>query len=734
MKKLALIFTLFSFLSASAQDQKPPLKVGLVLSGGGAKGFAHIGVLKVLEEAGVEISYIGGTSMGAIVGGLYASGYNATQIDSIFKATDFNELLSDFVPRSSKSFYGKRNDEIYAVSLPFNNFHIGIPTALSKGLYNYNLLTKLTHNVRHVRHFKKLPIPFLCIASDIETGEEVLLESGYLPQAMIASAAFPSLFSPVEIDGRLLVDGGVTNNYPIDEIKQRGADIIIGVDVQDDLKDRKSLKDATHILVQISNLQMIQRMRGDIAKTDIYIKPDITSFGVISFDEGTKIIKKGEEAARKVFDQLQALAGQQKYVRANAPVKIDSLKIGHIFVNELDNFTRAYVLSKLRFRAGTTICYDDLKFGIDNLTATQNFSTISYTLQENKTGGDDLRIDLKENAVKTYLKFGLHYDDLYKTAILANLTHKNLLFKNDVASLDFIVGDNSRYNFDYYIDNGFYFSFGIKSKFNTFNANVGTDFRNGELLDELGLNAVNIDYSDFTNQAYVQTVFVEKFLLGAGAEFKHLKIKSANLQAINPIFDNSNYLSLFGYLKYDSFDNRYFPKKGWYFVGDFQTYLASSNFTNKFEPFSIAKGDVGIAYTIYDKFTIKVNSEIGFCIGESSVPFFDFNLGGFGFNPVNNIKPFYGYDFLSLSADSYIKSAVILDYEIFKKNHINFSANMASVRNNLFEQSDWISEKKYLGYALGYGIETFLGPLEVKYTFSPELSKSYTLFSVGFWF
>src|SRR5690606_1565685 len=153
---------------------------------------AHIGVLKVIEEAGIKIDYIGGTSMGAIVGGLYASGYNATQIDSIFKSTDFDELLSDFIPRSSKSFYGKRNDEVYALSLPFHKFKLGIPTAYSKGLYNYNLLTRLTHNVRHTTDFKNLPIPFLCIATDIETGEEILLDQGYLPQAMAASASFPS--------------------------------------------------------------------------------------------------------------------------------------------------------------------------------------------------------------------------------------------------------------------------------------------------------------------------------------------------------------------------------------------------------------------------------------------------------------------------------------------------------------------------------------------------------------
>ena len=241
-KTLILLLSIFFVQNTIAQDtllKKRP-KVGLVLSGGGAKGFAHIGVLKVLEKAGVKIDYIGGTSMGAVVGGLYATGYSATQIDSIFHDTDFDELLQDYIPRASKSFYEKHNQELYALTLPFNKFKIGIPIALSKGMYNYNLLSKLTHSVRHVRDFNKLPIPFLCVATDIEKGEQVLLNSGYLPQAMLASSAFPSLFSPVEINGRLLIDGGVVNNFPIDEIRKLGADIVIGVDVQDDLKDRNS--------------------------------------------------------------------------------------------------------------------------------------------------------------------------------------------------------------------------------------------------------------------------------------------------------------------------------------------------------------------------------------------------------------------------------------------------------------------------------------------------------------
>jgi len=222
-----------------AQDSIPKQpKIGLVLSGGGAKGLAHIGVLKVIEEAGVKIDYIGGTSMGAIIGGLYASGYTATQLDSIFNNTDYDAVIQDFIPRSSKNFYEKANDERYAFALPFDKFKIGIPTALSKGLYNYNMITRLTANVRHERDFKKLPIPFLCIATDIETGQEVLLDKGFLAQSILASGAFPSLYSPLVIDGKYLIDGGVINNYPLDEVKKMGADIIIGVDVQDDLKDR----------------------------------------------------------------------------------------------------------------------------------------------------------------------------------------------------------------------------------------------------------------------------------------------------------------------------------------------------------------------------------------------------------------------------------------------------------------------------------------------------------------
>ena len=733
MKKFALfVFLFFTFLTSFSQDAVKRPKIGLVLSGGGAKGFAHIGVLKVLEQAGIKIDYIGGTSMGAVVGGLYATGYNATQIDSIFKSTNFDELLQDFIPRSSKNFYEKRNDELYAIVLPFNKFKIGIPEALSKGMYNYNLLSSVTRSVRHTRDFNKLKIPFLCMGTNIETGEEIILNKGNLAHAMIASSAFPSLFSPVEIDGMLLVDGGVVNNYPIDEVRNLGADIIIGVDVQDGLLDRNELKDATRILGQITTLQSIEKMKEKIANTDIYIKPDIKNYRVISFDKGQEIIKKGEEAAFAVYEQLKKYGNKEDFKINNLKKAVDSLQIKNIKINNLSNYTRSYIKGKLCFKEGQKISYDDLKKGIDNLNATQNFSAIDYSL-DNNNSKDDLKLTLTESANKTFLKFGLHYDGLFKAGILVNLTRKKTFFKNDTASLDVVLGDNFRYNLDYYIDNGFYLSFGFKSQYNQFNRNVAKEI-GGLNIGSLAISTINLDFSDLTNQAYLQSLFAQKLLIGAGIEVKFLNIASETLTNAAPTIDKSDYESVFGYVKYDSFDNKYFPKKGWYFSGDIKSYLISSNYTNDFNPFSIANADFGIATTIFNKTTLKIQAGTGFSFGRESVPFFNFVLGGYGYNSLNNFRNFYGYDFLSISANSYIKTTATIDYEIFKDNHLNFSANFANLDNNLFQTVDWISIPKYSGYALGYGLETIIGPIEVKYSWSPEISKGYTWFSVGFWF
>lgn len=733
MKKHLLLLCLFMVIQVGFGQELSRPKIGLVLSGGGAKGLAHIGVLKVIDSLGIKVDYISGTSMGAVVGGLYASGYSAHQLDSIFSAIDVDALLQDYTPRESKSFYEKRNDEIYALALPFNNFKLGLPSGLSKGLYNFNLISRLTKHVSHVRDFDELPIPFLCIATDLETGEQILLDSGVLAQSIIASGAIPTLYNPVEINGKLHIDGGVVNNYPVEELKNRGVDFIIGVDVQDGLKNREQLKDVTSVLSQLNNFSMIEKMEGKRRMTNIYIKPDTKGFSVVSFDNGQEIIKKGTEKAIEFTNQLLPLSSKDK--RQNNVVKQkDSIYISDITFNKLDNFTRAYILGKLKIKKNTVINHEQLEKGISLINGTQNFSTIMYSFEKIQNG-EQLNLQLKENKNNTFLKFGLHYDDLYKSGVLLNYTHKKIITKNDVISLDVILGDNFRYNFDYYIDNGFYWSFGFNSKLNSFNKNILTDFENGAVFSDLGVNSVNVDFTDLSNQAYVQTIFAQKFSVGAGLEFKYLNIASQTLQNTTPIFDKSDYLSAFGYIKYDSFNQKYFPKKGWTFFGELKSFLYSSNYTNQFERFSIAKAEAGIVFEPIKKLTIRSQTEVGFAVGRRTISFFDFVLGGYGFVPANNFKPFFGYDFLSIAGDSYVKQTAIVDYEVYKKHHINFTGNFANVGNRIFEHLEgWLKKPKYTGYAIGYGMESIIGPLEIKHSWSPETGNHFTWFSVGFWF
>ena len=747
VKKSLIILTFFLFISLSTNAQnestgaKNP-KVGLVLSGGGAKGLAHIGALKTIDSLGVKIDYVAGTSMGAIIGGLYASGYSGEQIDSIFKSVNFDELISDNLPRNAKTFYERDNSEKYAITLPFNNFKVQIPSAISRGQNVFNLFSKLMLHVSDIEDFENLPIPFFCIATNIETGEPVILKHGSLPQAIAASGALPSLFQPVIINNQILIDGGVVNNYPIEELKARGMDIIIGVDVQDGLAERTELNSAPNILLQISNFRTINAMKDKAAKTDIYIKPDIKSYNVVSFQYGEQIIENGRLAAIEKREELKEVVINQGY-KVKEQIKIvaaDSLRIKKIDTKGNEKYTRSYILGKLKLKPNETVSYDQFSKGINNIVATQNFDSFLYDFEPNKDGYD-LTVYLKESTNRTFLKFGVHYDDLYKSAALINLTQKQLLFKNDLASFDMILGDNVRYNFEYYIDKGFYWSIGLKSRYNTFHKNVNASlFLDEGELDIVGLKKADIRLTDQTNQLFVQTLFRKDFSLKLGAEHKRLKISSETFvdesegESEKTIFENSDFLSVFGNLKFDTYNNKYFPDNGFLFDGNFQLYLSSSDFNNDFSQFSFAKANIGYALSFSDKFSLLVGSEGGFKVGDDSNNSLSFALGGYGQNLINNFISFYGYDYISIIGDGFVKGILNLDYEIISKHHISLTANYANVGNDLFTNGEWITAPDYSGYAVGYGFETFFGPVEVKYTWSPEINDSNWFFNVGFWF
>ena len=738
-KLVSLILILvFSWGFSQEKESKNP-RVGLVLSGGGAKGLAHVGVLKTLDSLGVRVDYIAGTSMGAVVGALYASGYTGQQLDSIIRSTNFNILISDKVPRNSKTFYERKNSEKYVLTLPFNNFKIQLPSSISRGQNVFNLLSKLTLNVSGINDFSKLPIPFYCVATDIQSGEEVILDHGNLAQAIAASSALPTLFQPVKLNNKLLMDGGIVNNFPVNGLLSKNLDYIIGVDVQDDLLMVDELNSVSNIMLQINNFRAVEELNKKSKLLDIYIQPDVDDFSIISFGQGLKIIEEGQKETLKFLDRLKSISQVQNFKKRTLKFpEYNQIKINKVKVSGLGKYTSSYVKGKLRFRNGEIISYDDLGKGVNNLVATNNFDSFLYKLTPsgNSYNFNAQVVEAKNTA---FIRFGLHYDQLYNSAALLNLTKKKLLLKNDVVSVDFIFGDSPRYNFDYYIDKGFYWSIGVNSKYNLLKYKVSPAFfSDNQQLSEM--NRTEASISDLTNQFFIETLIKKDLSIKIGVELKKLTISSSDnylnslFNTNSYIFEDSNFFSLYGSLKLDTFDDKLFPKDGIFIEGNTQLFLSSSASNNNFSQFSYLKLNIAKAFSVFNNGSFVLGAQSGVKIGSSEIKSLDFGLGGYAYNNINNYLSFFGYDYFSLAGDSFTKVHAILDYEIFKDHHINIAANFASIGDDIFFQNEWMEVLNYSGYAVGYGFETIFGPIEVKYNWSPDTNYSAYFINFGYWF
>jgi NTE family protein len=736
-----ILFFIFSgsLLAQKESDEKKDIKVGLVLSGGGAKGFAHVGVLKILEDAGVRVDYVGGTSMGAIIGGLYAAGYNAKELDSVVKAYDLGGLVKDDLPREVSSFYQKENDGKYAVSLPLVKRKIELPTAVSKGQNAFNIFSQLTEHVHEVDDFSKLPIPFFCIATNLENGDEVILDKGFLPEAIRASGSFPGLLTPVTIDNQVLVDGGIVDNFPVEKMKEKGVDYIIGVNVSGGLKDIENLNTLPEILMQIAGFQMYSKWDEKIDLSDMYIAPVLDEFTTFSFEEGEEIIKRGEQAAKKVKEQLLKIALQQQPTplkSIKSYPKKNELLIAKIEIKGNRNYTDKYCIKKLGIEEGVVVSHKDFIRGIDVLTATNNFESIFYKLIPVE-GGTKVEFEITEKEERTLVQFGAHYDELYKTGILVNFTTKHLFFKNDFISADFVVGDNIRYNLDYFYDNGFNWSFGVNTRYNSFKADIVANTLPVATRDTINTGLkVPIKYYDFTTRLFLQSTIKDRWAFRVGLEHKYLNVYTDEIVNNNTNrihFEKSHFLNAFGKVMLDTYDTKYFPKKGFFIDTEYLLYGVSSNFNNNFNTFSQLSGRLGIPYTFFNKLTLHLISEAGVTLGSNENEVLDYHLGGYNENYINTFQSFYGYGFAELNESAFLRTALTVRYELFKKNFLSFTGNFARVDDDLWN-SGQIFEDTKSGYAVGYGLNTIIGPIELNYSWNPDNNRDFWYINVGFWF
>lgn len=603
------------------------------------------------------------------------------------------------MPRSTSPFFEKEYGEKTKITLPVTKGELGLPRGISKGQNVLNLLFELLDATEDITDFSKLPIPFFCIATDVESGKGVLLEKGSLPLALRASGSFPTLLNPIAIHDKLLVDGGIANNFPVSIMKAKGLDIVIGLDVQGKLFEKDKLTSAMAILSQIVSYKMYDNSKKERDQLDVCIHPDIFEYSAVDFDKKEEIIEKGKVEAQKFRQIFKEISAKQtlKKKRISTKNNIQKRFISNIDLKGSNYYTRAFVLGKLNIRQGDSVSRQDISNKINLLSATKNYERIDYKLVRKKDNSYHLNFALKESKENATLSLGAHYDFLYKSGILANYSQKHLLKKNDLLSLDVILGDNLRYNLNYFVDNGFYISYGFRSRYDHFRSNSKFE----PVLSQFPtLNNIDLKYTDITNQIFVQTTFDRKFALGLGIEHKHLKASKETItfSGKETVIDNSEYFSGFGYLKLDTYDKKYFVTKGYYADLNFKWYINSTDFNNNFNSFAQTKGTLGFAAPLSNKLVFQNTNEAGFTLNRSASTIFDFHVGGYNQNYINTFVSLYGYDFAELSDNSFLKSEFHLRYALAEKHYTSFIANYARLDGNVFKDIEIFKDIKS-GYA-----------------------------------
>lgn len=418
---LCLICLLPSALLAAPPVSEPPKpRIGLVLSGGAARGLAHIGVLKALEEQGIKIDAIAGTSMGAVIGGLYASGYKIDELEKLALDIDWQQALSDAPPRNDVPFRRKQDDRDFLVKqkLSFrDDGSLGLPLGVIQGQNLALLLESLLAHASDIRDFDKLPIPFRAVATDIVSGEKRVFRKGHLPQVIRASMSIPAVFAPVEVNGRLLVDGGMVDNIPLDVAREMGVDIAIVVDIGTPLRNRKQLATVIDVLNQSITLMTQRNSQEQLATlhpNDILIQPPLAGFGITDFGRAREMIDAGYRATRILDARLTALRPAEPATPQLTAARDPSQRTPLISAIKVENDSKvddSVIRYYIRQPLGEPLDLGRLQTDMGTLYGLDYFEQVHYRVVH-KGGDNTLVISARGKRSGTdYLRLGLNLSD-----------------------------------------------------------------------------------------------------------------------------------------------------------------------------------------------------------------------------------------------------------------------------------------------------------------------------------
>ena len=570
LKRGVLVLLLLAFVSGllSAQDSLVIYtkrsfvgdhpKIGLVLSGGGAKGIAHIGFLRVMEEAGIKPDYISGTSMGSLVGALYAIGFSVDSIQAMVKHQSWTDVLSnkmDFrrVNMEEKADYGE-----YIAEFPFYGWKPGLPSGAIKGQELEMLFEKLTISVAKDTSFDQFYIPYRAVATDLLTGKAYVFKDGPLSIAMRSSMSIPTIMQPVKKDGMLLVDGGLVENFPVSVVKDMGADIIIGVYTGGQLLPEEELTSLVAILKQSSMMGGILDAKKQKKDVDIYIEPYLNDMSASDFNNSTEFYKRGYEAASKKKPELLALANYMKQFDVQPkerPVLTDSIYISGINYSNIERKKYRQLIRKtLESDTNIYIKTSGVKEKIDRLYGTRMFRKVGYYFETDSANNSKIVYEVIPRESK-HLNIALYYRNESKIGLIADLSFRNVVIPLSKLKLKVRISEfpAARIRYFTYLDYGT--RFGISASYNYY-VNDMPIYDNRTLNSHYtrSLSFLNTKFSFFPGINSSVSIFGRY----EGVNFK--KIISPDF----PFFSNVKNTGWFTGFSYEvnTFDDKYFTSSG----------------------------------------------------------------------------------------------------------------------------------------------------------------------------
>ncbi|HTE40872.1 MAG TPA: patatin-like phospholipase family protein [Steroidobacteraceae bacterium] len=604
-------------------------RIGLVLSGGGARGAAHVGVLKVLEELRIPIDAVAGTSMGAVVGGLYASGLSAREVEDTLLSLDWQESFSDQSPRRALGFRRKQDDRNFLVryALGIDSDGFKLPKGLIQGQKLAQVLRAATLPVIEVDDFDRLPIPFRAVATDLETGAEVVMGSGDLVTAMRASMSAPGVFVPTEREGRLLADGGMVHNLPIAVAQQMNVDMLIVVDVSFPLYTRDELTSPIEMTLQGSAIMIRSRTleeRSKLTERDIVIDPQLGTYGSVDFTRVEQVRALGEDAARAMIPRLRQYsldqAGYQSYLAGRSPRVTEPRVISFVRTDAAGGRYQQMVSDVMRDVVGKPLDKYFVESRLKELYAIDLFESVDYTVVEDgpRTG---LEFHLRRKSWgPTYVRFGLNIEDNFegnsRYNVAARFIATELNSLNGEWLTDLQVGDNPRFYTEFYQPLGYGHRYFVSPHIDLSVRNVEVHDENDRVTEyRVRENAVGFDVGRELGNWGEWRVGVFR-----GSESSRVRVGDPTLPETN--FSSGGY---FGRISYDTLDSIYFPREGAQYTIEWNGQRESVG-SDRVSDRVLAGATIAQSF---GKSTIIVAANVGATLNTETFPQDYFQLGGF---------------------------------------------------------------------------------------------------------